>query len=68
MCSDHVFINNKSKGNPILIKAKMLKSLIRILQTLEKRIFDIAVSEEGDILFNAMVNNDVCILTNTEPL
>ncbi|CAG2238370.1 unnamed protein product [Mytilus edulis] len=48
-----------------LVKGKMLKSSIRILQTLEKRIFDIAVNKEGEILFNEMVNNEVKIFTDT---
>lgn len=47
-----------------LAKGKMLKSSIRIMQTLDKRIFDIAVNKEGEILFNEFSNNDVCILAH----
>ncbi|XP_063412437.1 uncharacterized protein LOC134695162 [Mytilus trossulus] len=60
------FVQNKTEENAVFVKGKMLKSSIRILQTLQKRIFDIAVNEEGEIYFKEMIdNNCVCILTNS---
>ncbi|VDI18366.1 Hypothetical predicted protein [Mytilus galloprovincialis] len=59
------FIYSSTQEKSRLVKGKMLKSSIRILQTLEKRIFDIAVNKEGAILFNEMVNNEVKIFTDT---
>ncbi|XP_071170999.1 tripartite motif-containing protein 2-like [Mytilus edulis] len=59
------FICHNQEEMSRLVKGKMLKSSIRILQTLEKKIFDIAVNKEGVILFTEMVNNDVCILNSS---
>lgn len=59
------FIYQSLPENARLVKGKMLKSSIRNVQTLEKHIFDIAVSREGEILFNKVGHNDVYLLTHT---
>ncbi|VDI02335.1 Hypothetical predicted protein [Mytilus galloprovincialis] len=51
------FICHKPEERSRLVKGKLLKSSIRILQTLGKQIFDIAVNKEGAILFNEVGNN-----------
>lgn len=66
LCSgdnDIYFAYQKEKEKSQFVKGKLLKSSIRIMQTLEKQIFDIAINRDNEILFNEMVNNDVCILT-----
>lgn len=59
------FVYHAVPENAQLVKGKMLKSSIRTLQTLEKRIFDIALNREGEIISNEMVDNNVCILTSS---
>ncbi|XP_071150380.1 uncharacterized protein [Mytilus edulis] len=51
--------------NARLVKGQLQESSIKTLQTLDKKIFDIAVNKEGEILFKEMIsNNVVCILTH----
>lgn len=59
------FMCHKTKENGRLLKGKILKSSIRILQTTQKCIFDIAVNKEGDIFFDELGLDDVYILSHT---
>lgn len=60
------FISHNIVEKARLVKGKMLKSSIRILQTLEKQIFDIAVNKEGEVIFKEMIeNSDVCMLSHS---
>lgn len=62
--NDLYFIYHLKEKEARLVQGKMLTSSISIFQTLEKQIFDIAVNEEGDILFDEVCQNDVYILTH----
>ncbi|XP_052080046.1 uncharacterized protein LOC127718129 [Mytilus californianus] len=63
---DYVYlIYHNIEENARLVKGKMLKSSIRILQTLEKQIFDIAVNTEGEIVFDEVGHDNVYSLTDT---
>ncbi|XP_071150376.1 tripartite motif-containing protein 2-like [Mytilus edulis] len=61
---DVYFTCNKPQERSQLVKGKMLKSSIRTLETLEKIIFDIAVTKDGETFFNDIGYKEVRILTH----
>ncbi|XP_063412080.1 uncharacterized protein LOC134694903 [Mytilus trossulus] len=69
LCSgdDYVyFMCHNPEENARLVKGKMLKSSIRILQTLEKAMFDIAVNKKCEIFITKMTDkSNVCIVTSS---
>ncbi|VDI83812.1 Hypothetical predicted protein [Mytilus galloprovincialis] len=60
------FMYNTATENARLMKGKIFKSTIRIINTLEKRLFDIAVNRNYEVFLTEINDkNDVLILTSS---
>ncbi|XP_071148030.1 tripartite motif-containing protein 2-like [Mytilus edulis] len=60
------FIHQKIAEKSILVKGELKEPSIKLSKSLKKRIFDIAINRDDELLFNEMVdNNNVCILSQS---
>ncbi|VDH91524.1 Hypothetical predicted protein [Mytilus galloprovincialis] len=69
LCSDDDLLyftyNGQTSDNRQLVKGKLLKSSIKILQTLKRSIFENAINKDGEILFIEHHDHKIQVLSYT---